>query len=67
MPSLLFALYTGARGVGSITSGPIASALLTAPSFDGAKGAYGRDYGPLLVYSSCAMAVGAVAGCLYRE
>ncbi|ORY74553.1 putative monocarboxylic acid transporter [Leucosporidium creatinivorum] len=67
LPPLLFSVFAFARGVGNISSGPVANALLESDLFAGSKGAYGvKNYGSLLLYSGLTMAAGSVIGVLYR-
>lgn len=67
LPSLVFSIFMFFKGVGSISSGPVASALLTSDILRGSTGAYGvKNYGVLIVYSGAAMVLGAIAGVSYR-
>ncbi|ORY74552.1 putative monocarboxylic acid transporter [Leucosporidium creatinivorum] len=67
LPTLIYSVFAVARGIGNITSGPVANALLTSNLFAGGKGAYGvPNYGALLLYSGLTMVAGSVAGVLFK-
>lgn len=47
--------------MGNLTSGPISTALLSAPPLAGAKGAYGStNYGGLLIYTGIMAFLGGI-------
>lgn len=60
LPAILYALYSFARGLGSIASGPMSSALLGHPLV--AKGGYGvGGYGLLIIFTGVGMIGSGVA------
>nr|XP_031862664.1 uncharacterized protein CI109_001675 [Kwoniella shandongensis]KAA5529736.1 hypothetical protein CI109_001675 [Kwoniella shandongensis] len=62
LPAILYALFSFARGIGSIISGPLSSALISTDSMDGAKGGYGVEgYGVLIIFTGVAMIMSGVA------
>jgi len=68
LPSIVFALFAFARGIGNISSGPVSNILLNKYSLHGAKGGYGvENYGSLLLYTALTMVAGSVAGVMYRD
>lgn len=57
---LLYALFSFARGLGSIVSGPLSSALLSGGTMH-AKGGYGVEgYGALIIWTGAVMAASAL-------
>lgn len=66
LPPILYALFSFARGIGSVVSGPVSSALLTPKGMTSAKGGYGVDtYGALIIFTGAAMALSGV-GAVYK-
>ncbi|GHJ87124.1 hypothetical protein NliqN6_3526 [Naganishia liquefaciens] len=68
LPSIVFPIFAFMRGIGNITSGPVSEALLRAPAWSGAAGAYGfKNYGALLMYTGITMLAGFGAGIAYKD
>ncbi|WWC69329.1 uncharacterized protein I206_103267 [Kwoniella pini CBS 10737] len=56
LPAILYALFYLARGIGSIISGPISSALMSNTSLGNAKGGYGvQSFGVLILWTGAGM------------
>nr|XP_019042357.1 hypothetical protein I302_08960 [Kwoniella bestiolae CBS 10118]OCF21287.1 hypothetical protein I302_08960 [Kwoniella bestiolae CBS 10118] len=62
LPAILYSLFFLARGIGSIASGPLSSALMShTSSLDGAKGGYGvGEYGVLIIWTGVGMVMSGV-------
>ncbi|WVQ98835.1 hypothetical protein IAU59_005966 [Kwoniella sp. CBS 9459] len=61
LPALLYALFSLARGIGSIASGPLSSALMSNAHMTGAKGGYGiGGFGALIVWTGVGMALSGI-------
>ncbi|WVR05138.1 hypothetical protein IAU60_002150 [Kwoniella sp. DSM 27419] len=61
LPAILYALFSLARGVGSIASGPVSSVLMASAQMPGAARGYGVEgYGVLIVWTGVGMALSAV-------
>ncbi|KAK6903067.1 hypothetical protein I204_07796 [Kwoniella mangroviensis CBS 8886] len=62
LPAILYSLFFLARGIGSIASGPLSSALMSHnSSLDGAKGAYGvGEFGVLIIWTGTGMIMSGV-------
>ncbi|KAK8869677.1 hypothetical protein IAR55_000245 [Kwoniella newhampshirensis] len=62
LPAILWALFSLARGLGSIASGPLSSALISTDSMGGAKGGYGvGGFGVLIIWTGAALVMSGVA------
>ncbi|OCF41432.1 hypothetical protein I317_04733 [Kwoniella heveanensis CBS 569] len=61
LPAILYALFSLARGIGSIASGPLSSALMSNAHMVGAKGGYGiGGFGALIVWTGVGMALSGI-------
>ncbi|WRT67245.1 uncharacterized protein IL334_004212 [Kwoniella shivajii] len=61
LPAILYGLFYAARGIGSIISGPISSALMSSTPFSHAKGGYGvQSYGALILWTGAAMTLSGI-------
>lgn len=59
---IIFGFLGAGRGIGSIASGPLSEALLSADHWKGKLGwAYGSGYGSLIVFTGCTAAVGGLS------
>ncbi|KAI5477336.1 hypothetical protein MNV49_006478 [Pseudohyphozyma bogoriensis] len=68
LPGVISSVFAFGRGLGNISSGPVASALLKTHTFKGAAGGYGvGNYGALLLYSGVTIFIGGVVGIMSRE
>ncbi|KAK9899406.1 MFS general substrate transporter [Cystobasidium minutum MCA 4210] len=68
LPPVIFSVFAFARGIGSILSGPISTALLKKGGLGHAAFGYGvGDYGGLLIWTGSVIALGSVAGVSYRD
>ncbi|BEI90037.1 uncharacterized protein CcaverHIS019_0301070 [Cutaneotrichosporon cavernicola] len=65
LPALVFSIFASLRGVGNVTAGPISNKLLKVDAFRGAAGAYGTNFGAVLVYTAVTTFAGGVFGALF--
>ncbi len=66
LPQIIYALFSVARGLGNILSGPVSTGLLSLPGLEHAKGAYGvGGYGLLILWTG-AMLLGSGVGAGYK-
>jgi MFS family permease len=65
LPGLVFSIFASLRGVGNVTAGPISSKLLKVDAFKGAAGAYGTNFGAVLVYTAVTTFAGGVFGAVF--
>ncbi|WWC89922.1 uncharacterized protein L201_004851 [Kwoniella dendrophila CBS 6074] len=61
LPAILYSLFFLARGIGSIASGPLSSALMSHTSLSHAKGGYGvGEFGVLIIWTGVGMVMSGV-------
>ncbi|KAL1407268.1 hypothetical protein Q8F55_006686 [Vanrija albida] len=66
LPMLVMAIFSCLKGVGSLTSGPVSTALLKLEPWHGAAGAYGAtNYGGLFLYTSGSTLLGGLAASVF--
>ncbi|KAF2179001.1 MFS general substrate transporter [Zopfia rhizophila CBS 207.26] len=58
--SMVFAMLAAGRGIGNVVCGPVSEALRRVGEWE-AVGAYGKGYGPLVVFTGVSAALGGVA------
>jgi hypothetical protein len=66
LPPILYALFSFARGLGNIASGPLSTRLLASHSRFDATGGYGLPgYGVLIIFTGASLAASGV-GAAYK-
>nr|OQO32068.1 hypothetical protein B0A51_00606 [Rachicladosporium sp. CCFEE 5018] len=58
---LIISLMCVSKGIGSLVSGPISEQLLLAGGMSGSKGAYGTEYGAIILFTGICLAFGGIA------